>query len=89
MKQRTIWTIAAACLAVALGGAGLASAGEESKASEQRRHAIQGRDFVWKAPSEKPYALTGEARAEATREREEERAPGFAFRGRSGIEYRR
>jgi hypothetical protein len=77
----------AAFSAVMLLGGGMALADQDEQGTEHRRVVVQGRQLVWKAPTEKPYALTGspEARSE---DRAEQDRPSFEHRGRSGSQYR-
>lgn len=86
MKRRNLWMTLSAIPAMVIGTAGIAGASGDDK-DTHRRHAIQGRHFVWQAPSEKPYALTGEERKQQAGEEREERA-AFQHRGRSGSEFR-
>lgn len=88
MTNRSQWTSIAMIAAMVLGGAGIASAGQDSDDKEHRRHAIHARDFVWQQPSEEPYALTGERADERTRETREDEGPRFELNGRAGLQYR-
>jgi hypothetical protein len=87
MKRRNLWMSLSLIPAMVIGTAGIAAASGDND-DTHRRHTMQGRQFVWQAQSEKPYALTGEERKQQARDDREQDRAAFQHRGRSGSDFR-